>query len=115
MNHLALGASIPFAAAVVWYLLRRGRASPAFLIVVPALMVLTMTWAALPDIPRLLGMHRLYARLYVDPRCDLFLWHYSIDQVESGSTSIHAVLLIAMFGALIAAAWRQLVIEEKGI
>jgi hypothetical protein len=68
-------------------------------------------WAVVPDIPRLLGLHDLYLRLSFDPRMDIFFWHFTIDQLESDS-SWYAVGIALMAAALMAAAVRQLFVEE---
>ena len=106
MNHALYGAAIPFLVAAMVYAVRR-RAGLGFLTFVPALMALGAIWASAPDIPRALGMHDLYMRLAVDPRMDVFFWHYSIDQVETES-SWYAVGLVVMAAALILAALREL-------
>ena len=107
MDQLALGAFIPFALIAAAYARRRCRASFAMLLLTPALMAMGAVWAVVPDIPRLLGWHDLYMRLASDPRCDIFFWHYTIDQIEQVS-SWYAVAVVAMLAALLMAAWREL-------
>ena len=85
LNQLLIGASFPFAVALLLYIVRRGRASWAMLIWFPVLTVASAVWAIVPDIPRFLGMSNLYLRLSHDPRCDLFYWHYTIDLAEHDS------------------------------
>lgn len=113
MNHALYGAAIPFLLAGLVYVWRRGRAGLGFFVVTPLAMTFGALWASAPDLPRALGMHDLYMRLATDPRMDLFLWHYSIDQVETES-SWYAVGLVFMAAALIAAALRELRREETG-
>ena len=107
MDQLALGAFIPFVLIAVAYALRHGRAPFAMLLLTPVLMAMGAVWAIVPDVPRLLGWHDLYMRLASDPRCDIFFWHYTIDQIEQDS-SWYAVAVAAMLAALLLAAWREL-------
>jgi hypothetical protein len=107
MNQLVVGAAVPFLAAVLVYLARRGRAGLRMLIVTPLLMGLGALWAVVPDVPRLLGMPGLYSRLARDPRTDIFFWHYTIDRLETDSTVYNAAMAL-MLAALVAAAWREL-------
>jgi hypothetical protein len=112
MNQIFLGASIPFAIALLYYILRRGRISPGMLVFIPFFLCCGVLWAAAPDIPRLLGMHDLYMKLANDPTCDIFLWHYTIDQteIESPLFSI-GVMIIAL--SLLYAAWREIKRAEE--
>ena len=112
MNHLLLGAAIPFTAAAIVYALRGFRAGWRLLVITPVLMTAFGLWAAAPDIPRLLRLHNLYLRLYADPRCNVFLWHYAIDQVETDS-SWPAVGLALLAAGLLAAALRELALAER--
>lgn len=112
MNQVLIGSSIPFAAAMLLYLLRRGRAGFAFLLLTPAAMLLGALWAEVPDLPRLLGNHRLYNQWSNDPRMDIFFWHYSIDRIETDS-SWYAVGLLLMALILIGIAWRELARKER--
>lgn len=112
MNQLLLGSAIPFLVGVVIYLARGFRASFHMLVILPFLMALGMAWAVAPDLPRLFGFHDLYMRLSLDPRCDIFFWHYTIDRIETDSRW-YAVGFVSLFAALIAAAWRELYLEER--
>ncbi len=107
MNHALLGAAIPFVLAAAVYAWRGGRAGLPTLVLVPLLMAVGALWASAPDLPRAAGMHDLYLRLSLDPRMDMFLWHYSIDQIETESRW-HAVGLVVMAACTIAAALREL-------
>lgn len=113
MNQLLLGASIPFLVGVLIYLCRGFRASFGMLVVMPFSMALGMIWAVAPDLPRLFGFYDLYMRLSLDPRCDIFFWHYSIDRIETDSRW-YAVGFVLLFIAIIGAAWRELHLAEKG-
>ena len=112
MNQAFLGASIPFAIGAVIYLVRRCRISLRGLVMLPVCMLLSVTWAIAPDIPRLLGMTLLYNRLTHDPRCDIFLWHYTIDRMESDS-SLFLPVLVLLGACLLAAAWREIHLAEE--
>ena len=112
MNQLLLGASFPFAAGVAYYIARRGRASFRALAALPLLMVISMLWAVAPDLPRLFGYRDLYYRLALDPRCNMFYWHYSIDLSESDSP-LYAVGFALIALCMLAAVWREIRISEK--
>lgn len=112
MNQLLLGASFPFAAALIYYACRGGRASFTMLTVTPAVILLSMLWAIIPDIPRLLGLRDLYYRLALDPRCNIFYWHYSIDLVEADSP-LYSLGFAAIAACLLAAAWREIKFREN--
>ena len=78
----------------------------------PLLMAGTVFWAVIPDLPRLLGMQDLYFKMSLDPRCNIFLWHYSIDRVEKDSPWFLAGVLVIMV-SMLAATWRELRIAEE--
>ena len=113
MNHALLGAAIPFLLAAFVYAWRGGRAGLPTLIGMPLLMAAGALWASAPDLPRVLGMHELYLRLSVDPRMNLFLWHYRIDQIETESRG-YAVGIVVLAAGVLAAAWRELRRLEAG-
>lgn len=107
MNQIVLGASGPFLVVVLVYLVRRGRVGPVFLACSPLLLILGSIWAVVPDLPRLIGRKDLYDRLAQDPRTDIFLYHYTIDRMETDS-AWWVVAFVAMVGTLTYMAWRQL-------
>jgi hypothetical protein len=107
MNQLVLGASIPLAAALLVYLLRGGRAGPAWLIATPLFAAAGALWAVVPDLPRLAGRYALYHRLARDPRMDIFFWHYTIDHLER-DTVWYAPVFVVLAGVLLLIAWREL-------
>jgi hypothetical protein len=107
MNQIDLGASIPFAVAVLVYLVRRGRAGLGMLILTPVAMAAGALWAIWPDVYRLIGDHETYMRLENDPRSDIFMWHYTIDKMESDSRWF-LVAFLFMAACLLVAAWREL-------
>jgi len=111
MNHALLGASFPFAIALAWYLMRRGRASLAMLITTPLCMTVCGVWASIPDLPRLISWNSLYSKLAQDPRINIFFWHYTIDQIEPDSSWYSAgVFLLGV--AVMMAALRELKKQE---
>jgi len=111
MNQLLLGASFPFAVALLYYLIRGRRASFGMLVVTPCLMLVSMLWAVAPDLPRLFGNRELYYKLALDPRCNIFYWHYSIDLSEADSPVYFlGFTLIAL--ALLLAVWREIRLAE---
>lgn len=112
MNQFCLGASIPLFFALLFYLLRRGRASLGFLALTPLFMAAFAFWAIIPDIPRLTGHLDLYNRLAQDPRMDIFLWHYTIDTIESDSPWF-VPLFVVMIATLLGVAWRELALRER--
>ena len=112
MNHLLLGAAIPFVFGALIYALRRCRASFRMLILIPLAMAVSMLWAVAPDLPRLFGFHSLSSRLALDPRCNIFFWHYRIDLTETESPW-HTVGFVLLFVAVVLAAWRELYLTEK--
>ena len=112
MNHALIGALFPFAAAVILYGIRRGRASLKMLSLTPLGMFAFGLWAVAPDLPRLCGMQSLYLKLYGDPRMNIFFWHYSIDQIETDS-SWYSVWLLLMGIAVVLAGLRELGKREK--
>jgi hypothetical protein len=111
MNQVLLGASIPFAIAMLVYGFRGKRAGLPFLLLTPLAMLLGALWAEIPDLPRLLHQRELYLRWAQDPRMDIFFWHYSIDRIEVDS-SWYAVGLLIMAAGLLLVAWRELARRE---
>jgi hypothetical protein len=111
MHQFLLGASFPFVIGLIVYGLRRCRAGPAWLIIVPLLSVLCGVWAIIPDIPRLLGWSSLYVRLAQDPRINIFFWHYTIDLIER-DWSGYRVGFVVLLAAFLAIAWRELARRE---
>jgi hypothetical protein len=109
-----VGAAIPFAFALIVYLLRRGRLSLPWLVIVPTLVAGGAFWASVPDIPRILGYHGLYLRLMNDPRMDFFFWHHTIDAMEVDS-SLYLAACVLMVALLFAACWRELSLRERGL
>lgn len=112
MNHILLGASIPFAIGIIFYALNRFRASLPALIIFPFIAGLSAIWAIVPDIPRLLGMTRLYSRMSFDPHSDIFFRHYTIDLTEAPS-HWHTAGFLSLFLLLIIVAIREVYLSEK--
>ena len=112
MNQIVLGATLPFAGALAVYLARRGRIGLQFLVLTPLAMAAGALWAVVPDLPRLVGRLDLYNRLANDPRTDVFLWHYTIDRIETNSIG-STVIFVLMVWCLLAVAWRELRHREE--
>lgn len=112
MNQILIGISLPFAIMTVFYILKQCRASLQMLVIGPICMCLSALWAVAPDLPRLFGNHRLYSQLSVDPRCNIFFWHYNIDMMETDS-QCYTVGFVIIISALLFAAWRELRIAEE--
>ena len=113
MNHLFVGAMLPFFIAAALYVKRGFRASLRLLILTPVFMAFGSTWAVFPDLPRIAGWHRLAERLAgTDPRIDIFFWHYTLNLHETGSPW-YAVGFVLMLGCLLLAAWRELYVLEE--
>ncbi len=112
MNHVMIGAGIPFLLALPFLYWRRGRLPLSVLIALPLAMIACAVWAVVPDIPRITGHGDLYLRLMHDPRMNIFFWHYRIDQIETES-SLYNVGVAALLAALLAVAWNELRISEK--
>lgn len=106
MNHILIGGFFPFLIGLaVWLHCRR--VGLVFLTLWPLVTSLCMLYALAPDIPRIAGAMDLYNKLSHDPRCDIFLWHYSLDLIESDSSWYTAGVLTMAVGYLFVA-WREL-------
>ncbi len=112
MNHALLGASFPFTIALGWYLMRHCRASMTMLIITPLAMAACGLWASVPDLPRLIGLHSLYLKLSMDPRINIFFWHYTLDQIETES-SWYAVGVLGLGMVMMLVALRELKKQEE--
>jgi len=112
MNHILLGASFPFVVALIIYLFKGRRAPFSMLIITPVCMLLGLLWAVAPDIPRAIGFYDFYKRIEFDQRCDICLWHYTIDRIETHSEWC-GVVFVFMILAMLFAAWRELHLAEK--
>lgn len=112
MNQILLGSAIVFLPAAALYALRGCHASLRMLVWTPLLMAAGSLWAIAPDLPRLVGWYDLYHRLALDPRMNVFFWHYSIDQVEIDALW-YLPAGVLMLAGLLLAAWRELYLLEK--
>ena len=112
MNHVLLGAAVPLAICAYLYARAGGRASNRLLVLGPLAMLVASVWAVAPDIPRALGYSELAWRLTKDPRMDWFLFHYSIDKVETES-GWYAAGFLVLGMAIVGAAWRELRLRER--
>lgn len=114
MNHVLLGASVPFAVAAFFYVRGGWRASTRLMIVAPLLMGALGVWAIVPDIPRAVGAVELYNRMSVSPMSDVFFFHRSIDAIESDSP-VYAIGFVVMAVMVLFAGWRELVLREREV
>jgi hypothetical protein len=112
MDHCLFGGSIPLLIGIIVYLARGFRATFRMLVALPVAMALFMLWSVAPDLPRLFGDQELYRRLYNDPRCNIFLWHYYLDVHESKSPLI-TLGFILMLAIVLFIAWRELNLMER--
>ncbi|OGV82997.1 MAG: hypothetical protein A2340_14390 [Lentisphaerae bacterium RIFOXYB12_FULL_60_10] len=94
MNQLAMGMSVAWLIGIVVYARNRGKVSHRFFWITPLCMLLVGLWAIIPDLPRLAGDTALYHRMAHNPRMDIFLFHYTIDQIESDAPWGMALLAI---------------------
>jgi hypothetical protein len=112
MNQIVIGAVIPYVIGAIVYFARRARASMALLVATPLAMAACAIWAVVPDIPRALGMDRLYGRMANDPRCDIFFFHYTIDKIETDSI-LYTVAFVLMALSVFVVAWREVALRER--
>jgi hypothetical protein len=113
MNHLTVGALIPFVIGCVLYVKRGFRAGAGMLTCVPLAMFLCATWAVLPDLPRTFGLAGYDPGISANPRIDVFFWHYTLNLHETDNP-VFTVVFVGMALCLFAAAWRELYLGEKG-
>jgi len=111
VNHLVIGGFIPFAIGLAWRIGRR-RGGLGFVIAWPLVTWLCMIFAVAPDLPRLFGATDLYNHLALDPRCDIFFWHYSIDKTER-PTLLYPAAFAAILAAQLFTVWLELRLSEK--
>jgi len=121
MNHLFVGAAIPFCISLAIYAARKGRVSITWLLLTPAFMFLGAIWAVIPDLPRTFGsvIPNLHFGNYTwqmldakmasasNPWIDIFFWHYTINLHESYS-SWFSIGFVGMFCFLSFVAWQQI-------
>lgn len=102
MNHIAMGALVPWLLMLSWWSYKRARVSVLFFLIMPLLTAAAALWAVAPDLPRLAGMNDLYLELSRDPRMNIFLWHYTIDLYEDHLFWISCRLWSAALTAIVA-------------
>ena len=113
VNQILYVVAIPIVIAMIAYSIHRGRAGRSWLLLTPFAIALGSAWALGPDFTRILGMADLYNKLSCDPRCDIFLWHYTIDQRETDSIGF-GIGYVLLFASLLFVAWRELQRREEG-
>lgn len=113
MNHVLVGAALPYLVCAVLYARRGFRASIVLLIAGPLAMAAFGLWAVVPDVPRALGMDELYYRLHNDPKSDLFFFHHTIDHKYEQTTLPYTIVFILVGLSLLVVAWRELSLRER--
>ncbi len=115
MNHVVIGAGIPFVLWLLIYGLRGGRAGLKSLVVLPVCMMLCALWAILPDIPLVLGDVAWYLRTHQSPWINVFFWHGTIDAMEQrvDFAPWNLLAMLLMSASLLVIAWRELNIRER--
>jgi hypothetical protein len=113
VNHVLVGAALPYLVSVALYVRRGYRASNTLLIAGPAAMAIFGLWAVIPDIPRALGMDELYYRFHRAPKSDLFFFHHTIDHHYEETTLPYTIGFILVGLSLLGAAWRELHLRER--
>ncbi len=115
MNHIVIGAGIPFLIGLTIYVLCGGRAGMALLVVLPLAMALCGLWAILPDIPLLLGDVEGYVHAHRSPWINIFFWHGTIDAMEQriDLAPWNWIVMMSMPIGMLLIAWRELNIREK--
>lgn len=115
MNHIVIGAGIPFLVGLCLYRRQGGRVGMRWLVTLPVCMALCAFWALIPDIPLLLGDVAWYVRAHRSPWIDVFFFHGSIDALEQrvDLAPWNWMLAMAMPATLLAIAWRELALREK--
>lgn len=112
MNHLMVGAAVPFLVALVIYVRNRCRATFRMLLLAPLAMFLCATWAVLPDLPRTFGWSGYEHSIAQNPKIDIFFLHYTINQHETVSPWYSVGFVLMLLGVFLAA-WRELKIAER--
>lgn len=112
MNHLLIGAALPYLLACLVYAYTAPGRRLQLLIWGPVAISLCALWAVVPDIPRGLGMYSLYMRMAESPASNLFFFHHAIDARESESP-LHLLLFLGLAGSVLLAAWRELLHLER--
>ncbi len=114
MNHIVIGAGIPFLIGLTIYWVRGARADMKLLVALPLFMAAGAWWAILPDFPLLWGDMAWYLRAHRSPWIDVFFWHGTIDRIEKEMDLApwNLLAMILMMAALLAVAWRELYRRE---
>jgi len=121
VNHLFVGALIPFLIGLIVYAIKKGQVSVPWLLLMPIFMFIGATWAVIPDLPRTFGSilpglnffgvdwQVLDAKMASasNPWIDIFFWHYTINLHESTSPWF-SIGFVAMLILLFWVAWREL-------
>lgn len=85
MNQFVIGMIPFFLIMIIRFFLKRFKLEIKELILHLSLMLLSGLWAIIPDLPRVIGMNKLYIKLSKTEWINIFWFHYSIDKAESGN------------------------------
>jgi hypothetical protein len=115
VNHVLIGAFLPFLICAVLYAARGFRAGGALLVLGPLAMLASGFVAIIPDLPRLWGNQVLYVEWHHRSWCNLAWGHCAIDRHDRiDSWPGFAVLFVLCGAVILAAAWRELRLAERG-
>jgi len=112
LNHVMLGAALPFLVCAAIYLARGARASLGLLVLGPLAMGLSGAWAVVPDMPRALHHQDLYFRLHHYAHCNIWWFHCRIDAHEVDYVW-YPVVFVLVGALLLLVAWRELARTER--
>ena len=109
MNHVVIGAALPFAICVLLYARAGGRASGRLLVLGPIAMLASGTLAVFPDLPRALHDTDRYFAWHQAAWCNVSWGHCWIDaHPESEDWLGWTVLGVLLGAAVLGAAYREL-------
>jgi len=108
MNHVLIGAALPFAICALIYL-KRGRAGAGLLVLGPLAMLASGVVAVAPDLPRLWGNQVQYVDWHHRWWSNWCWGHWWIDQHDAiENWPGWTLIAIAMGAIVLGVAWREL-------
>lgn len=114
MNHILLGAFLPFVVCAVIYVRGGFRAGPRLLVLGPLAMLVSGFWAIVPDLPRLVGDIDRYMTWHRSWWTNLCWGHGWIDRRDAlDSWPYYPVLALALGAVVFGVAWRELYELER--
>ena len=115
MNHVLIGAFLPFCVCAAIFVANGRRAGGKLLVFGPLAMLASGFVAIVPDLPRLWGDQVLYVDWHHARWCNLAWGHCAIDRHDRiDSWPGFAVLFVACGAVILAVAWRELRLAERG-